>query len=81
MLSRRLQVLVDDEQFRRLEAAAAERRVSVAVVVREAIDAAVPALAAERSAAAARILAAEPMAVPDVADLLVELDDLRSGGA
>ena len=38
MLTRRLQVLLDDSRYQRLEAAARRRRVSVATVVREAID-------------------------------------------
>jgi hypothetical protein len=43
-------------------------------VIREAIDRGLPATQRRRSAAARRILAAEPM---PVADLLAELDDLR----
>jgi hypothetical protein len=77
MLSRRLQVLIDDERHRRLEAEAARRGVSVAVLVREALDAAYPGTAEERRAAADRILDAEPMAVPDVPALREELSALR----
>lgn len=50
---------------------------SVATVVREAIDAALPATSAERRQAGLRILGAEPMPVPDVAGLREELSDLR----
>jgi uncharacterized membrane protein len=77
MLTRRLQVLIDDERHRRLEAEAARRGVSVAVLVRAALDAAYPSTAEERRAAAARILAAEPMPVPDPEGLRTELDELR----
>jgi hypothetical protein len=77
MLTRRLQVLIDDERLRRLEAEAARRRVPVSVVVRDAIDAAYPVDATARRAAAAQILGAEPMPVPDPADLRIELDEVR----
>jgi hypothetical protein len=77
MLTRRLQVLIDDERARRLEAEAARRRVSVAVLVREALDAAYPTTVEERRAAGERVLEAEPMPVPDVQDLRAELTALR----
>lgn len=78
MLSERLQVLVDPERRRRLEQEASARGTSVGALVREAIDLAFPSTAAQRSAAAAAILEAEDMPVPDVAELRVELDGLRS---
>jgi hypothetical protein len=77
MLSRRLQVLIDDERLRRLEAEASRRQVPVSVVVRDAIDAAYPVDRSIRRSAAARILAAEPMPVPDPTELRAELDDVR----
>lgn len=77
MFNRRLQVLIDDERLRRVEAEAARRGVSVAVVVRDALDAAYPSTTEERQAAAQRILAAEPMPVGDVEDLRAELDAAR----
>ena len=77
MLSRRLQVLLDEGQYARLAAYAAERNLSVGAAVREAIDRAVPFGAAARAAAAEAILAAEPMDVPSPAELRRELDDLR----
>jgi hypothetical protein len=55
--------------------ASRERGVSVAAVVRDAIDRALPSPDAKRGAAGRRILAAEPIAVPD---LVTELDDLRA---
>ena len=70
-------MLIDDERHRRLEAEAARRGVAVAVLVREALDAAYPTTADERRAAAGRILAADPMPVPDVAELRHELEELR----
>jgi predicted DNA-binding protein len=50
-MDRRLQILLDDERHRRLVAVAEERGVSVATVVREAIDRGLP---AERRHASSR---------------------------
>jgi hypothetical protein len=77
MLTRRLQILIDDERLQRLEREAARRRVSVAVVVRDAIDAAYPLDLSARRAAGDRILGAEPMIVPDPDVLRDELAELR----
>lgn len=77
MLTRRLQVLLDEERARRLEAEAARRGVAVAVLVREALDVAYPGTDGERRAAADRVLAAAPMPVPDVDELRGELSELR----
>jgi len=74
MLTRRLQLLLDDERYERVHALARQRGTSVAAIIREAIDRGLPVAQRRRSAAARRILAAEPM---DVADLRAELDDLR----
>jgi hypothetical protein len=79
MLNRRLQILIDDARYRRLEAVARERRLSVAAVIRDAIDAALPAELAKKQRAAAALLAAEPMAVPDtIEELKAELAETRS---
>lgn len=75
--SRRLQVLIEDEQWSRLEALAADRGVSVASVVRDAIDRTVPGGRAERRRAARAVLEAEPMPVPDPPELRKELEELR----
>ncbi|MGD8485330.1 MAG: antitoxin [Chloroflexota bacterium] len=77
MLTRRLQVLLDDARYRRLEAAARRRHVSVATVVREAIDRDLGSPALDRGTAGRRFLAAAPMEVGSVEDLLAELDELR----
>ena len=78
MLDRRLQILIDDERHRRLLAAADARGVPVAVVVRDALDQALPADPDSRARAGWRILTAELMEVPDVDELRRELDDLRA---
>jgi hypothetical protein len=77
MLNRRLQILIDDERLARIEREAARRGVPVAVVVRDALDAAYPLDWATRRSAAERILSAEPMPVPDPAGLRSELEELR----
>ena len=78
MYSERLQVLIEIDQRERLEREAKARGASVATLVREAIDLTFPPSHAGRSAAATAILEAEPMEVPEVGDLLGELDDLRA---
>jgi len=77
-LDRRLQILLDADRHARLVAVAQERGVSVATVVREAIDRGLPAPDTRRRAAARRVLAAEPMAVPEPAALSDELAELRA---
>lgn len=79
MLDRRLQVLIDEDRWSRLENEAERRGVPVAVLVREAIDERFPGDAAERRAALQAILDAEPMVVPEPDELRDELDDVRSG--
>lgn len=81
MYERRLQILIDEPRYRRVAARARERQTSVAAVIREAIDVALPADVAKRRAAVRRILAAEPMPVPETAEeLKAELDEIRGGG-
>ena len=76
MLNRRVQILLDARRYEKIEAEARRRWVSVATVIRTAIDQ----LPAEgdwqrRRAALEAILAAEPMPVPeDPAELRRELD-------
>ena len=78
MLSRRLQILVDEERFGRLERAAARRGSSVAAAVRDAIDAAYPSDTQEKRRAAKAILSAPQIDLPDPSDLRRELDDVRT---
>lgn len=77
-MTRRLQVLLDQDRHDRLTAIAEERGVSVATVVREAIDRGLPDLADRRRKAGRRLLASPDMVVPEPAELLDELDGLRS---
>src|SRR5680860_1494353 len=77
MLSRRLQILIDEERYDRIAEQARARGVSVASLIREAVDRAFPPGDERRALAARRILSAEPMDVPDPPELKEELDDLR----
>ncbi|MCW3045102.1 MAG: hypothetical protein JWL57_3260 [Actinobacteria bacterium] len=78
MLDRRLQILIDEERWSRLEDEASRRQVSVSTLVREAIDERYPGRDQERRAALRALLDAEPMPVPDTDELRRELDDIRS---
>lgn len=76
-LDHRLQILIDDERHRRISAVAQERGVSVATVVREAIDRGLAGPDAQRLAAGRRLLEAADMQVPEPTELRDELDALR----
>ncbi|MGH7692676.1 MAG: antitoxin [Candidatus Dormibacteria bacterium] len=78
MLSRRLQVLIDDSRWSRLEREAGRRGVSIGMLVREALDERFPGDADERRAALQSVLAAVPMDVPDPDGLRAELEETRS---
>jgi hypothetical protein len=69
-LERRLQILIDEPRYRRLVARARERDTSVAAVIRDAIDQAIPDDLAKKRAAARAILEAEPMPVPETVEKL-----------
>lgn len=75
---RRLQLLLDEDRYQRVSSLAQQRGTSVAAVIREAIDRGLPSTDRRRAAAARLVLGAEPAAVPEVQDLLAELDDLRA---
>lgn len=78
MLEHRLQILLDEERHARITSVARERGVSVATVVREAIDRGVADPGDSRRAAGRRLLDAPAMAVPDPPELHDELDALRA---
>lgn len=78
MLSRRLQILLDEERYERVAAAAQGRGVSVARVIREAIDAMLPGSAHKKQSVARRILAAPRMPVPDPVGLAGEIEAIRT---
>jgi hypothetical protein len=73
-LERRVHILLDEDRYQRISEIARRRRVSVATVIREAIDA-MPSDPVRRRDAVTAILAADPMPVPrDPAALRQELD-------
>jgi hypothetical protein len=74
---RRLQVLIESEQYRALESVAAERGVSVAAVVREAVGRYLASGPEQTARAAQQILDAEPMPVGSPGELREELEELR----
>jgi hypothetical protein len=76
-LDHRLQILIDDDRHRRISAVAHERGVSVATVVREAIDRGLASPDAQRLAAGRRLLEAPDMHVPEPSELRDELEALR----
>jgi hypothetical protein len=78
-MDRRLQLLLDEDRYQRVAAAAKRQRVSVATVIRDAIDSSLPSDDKKRASAAAFILAAEPMPVPPVDELRAEVSDRRPG--
>ena len=78
MLEHRLQILLDEERHARITSVARERGVSVATVVREAIDRGVANPGDRRLAAGRRLLEAPDMAVPEPAGLGEELAALRA---
>ena len=79
MMTHRLQLLLDEDRHRRLVSEAERRHISVAAVIRDAIDQALPdAKLARRRALLDAILAAEPMPVPDdPEDLRREIEELH----
>ena len=79
-LDRRLQLLLDEERYARVEAIARREHRSVASVIREAIDAHTAASPDRRAAAWARIVEADPMPVSSPADLRAELEGMRGRG-
>ena len=77
MLDRRVQILLDDERYEKVAREARRRHVSVAAVIRDALDR-LPTDAEVRRNAIDVILAAEPMPLPDdPAELRRELDGAR----
>lgn len=75
MMEHRLHILLDERRYRKVAREAERRGVSVATVVRDAIDGLADS-GESRQAAFERILEAEPIPLPnDPADLRAELDE------
>lgn len=74
MLDHRVQILLDEQRYRKVASEAKRRRVSIAAVIRDALDR-LPNRTELRQTAIEAILDAEPMPMPsDPADLRGELD-------
>lgn len=73
-LSRRTQLLLDEERYERLARRAEATGASVGALIRDAIDLAYPAAAVDPREAAEQLLAAEPM---DFGDWSVEKERIR----
>ena len=78
--SERLQILIDPDRRDRLDQIAASRGTSIAVLVREAIDAHFPDDEAARRRAGESILALEPVDMPSPEELRRELDEAHARG-
>ncbi|UPK75657.1 hypothetical protein MU582_03170 [Nocardioidaceae bacterium SCSIO 66511] len=76
-MTRRLQLLLDQERYELVAAEANRQRVSVATVIRDAIDEKLEHRRRDKRAAAARILAADPAPVPPGDGLIEEIHRLR----
>jgi plasmid stability protein len=65
LLTRRTQLLLDDDLHRRLRETAAQRGISMGALIREAIDEKLSSTQDARAQAIDKLLAAEPMPVDD----------------
>ena len=74
-LTRRLQVLLDEERYARLERVAQEQGTTVAAVVRAALDLAYPAEGLRADVAADRFLARSPVDLGSWAEAKREIED------
>lgn len=79
-LTHRMQVLLDDERYRRLESRARARGTSIARLVREAIDERYPAADATRADAAAAFLGAPSADLPEWPELKSEMEEASISG-
>ncbi len=80
LLSRRTQLLLDDELHRRLREVAAQRGISMGALIREAIDEKLSSVRDARVQAIDRLLAAEPMPVADWPAMKQQMLDERYAG-
>lgn len=78
-LTRRTQLLLDDDLHRRLREIAAQRGISMGALIREAIDEKLAGMQDARSEAFARLLEAEPMPVDDWPVMKQEIIEGRYG--
>lgn len=70
MYARRLQILLDEARYRRVAARARAQKTSVAAIIRDAIDVALPDDPDRKRAAGRALLAADPIPVPETREEL-----------
>lgn len=75
VLTRRLQVLLDERRFEGLEALARERKTTVAALVRESLDRTYPPDSLSAQEAADRFLARPPIDIEPWDDVKAEIED------
>jgi predicted DNA-binding protein len=78
-LTRRTQLLLDDDLHRRLRETAEQRGISIGALIREAIDEKLSSVQDARAAAIDKLLAAEPMPVDDWPVMKQEIVEGRYG--
>ncbi len=78
-LTRRTQLLLDDDLHRRLREIATQRGISIGALIREAIDEKLTNMHDSRSRAFAKLLEAEPMPVDDWPVMKQEIVEGRYG--
>lgn len=79
LLTRRTQLLLDDDLHRRLREIAAQRGISMGALIREAIDEKLSSVQDDRARAIDKLLAAEPMPVDDWPVMKQEIIEGRYG--
>jgi predicted transcriptional regulator len=80
-LTRRTQLLLDDDLHRRLREIAAQRGISMGALIREAIDEKLSQVQDDRAKAIDELLAAEPMPVQDWPIMKRQMiEDMNAGG-
>jgi predicted transcriptional regulator len=80
-LTRRTQLLLDDDLHRRLREIAAQRGISMGALIREAIDEKLSQVQDDRAKAIDELLAAEPMPVEDWPIMKRQMiEDMNAGG-
>jgi plasmid stability protein len=81
LLTRRTQLLLDDELHRRLRETAAQRGISMGALIREAIDEKLSSTLDARAQAIQELLDAEPMPVEDWPIMKRQMiEDMNAGG-
>ncbi len=80
-LTRRTQLLLDDDLHRHLREMAAQRGISLGALIREAIDEKLSRVQDDRAEAIDELLAAEPMPVDDWPIMKRQMiEDMNAGG-